>query len=156
MNKAEFIQRIIASLENDLAVAKTVLAATHEAATHAESRAENKYDTRGLEAAYLADGQRRRLHEIEQALMSYKNFKVQACDSIRLGALIEVCSDDASRWLYLGPDAAGLKVDFVGQKILVISPQSPLGALLIGKEEGDEVVLKTDGRALTYEVLSVH
>src|SRR3546814_12851462 len=65
MNKTALQQQIIATLEADREVARTVLAATHEAATHDESKDENKYETRGLEAAYLADGQRRRLNEIE-------------------------------------------------------------------------------------------
>lgn len=51
MNKTALQQQIIATLEADREVAKAVLAATHEAATHAESKAESKYDTRGLEAA---------------------------------------------------------------------------------------------------------
>ena len=64
MNKTHLQTLIIDKLQADLAVAKDALKASHEAATHAESKAENKYDTRGLEAAYLADGQRKRVHEI--------------------------------------------------------------------------------------------
>ncbi len=78
MNKSTLQQQIIATLEADREVARAVLAATHEAATHAESKAENKYDTRGLEAAYLADGQRQRLHEIETALAAYRNLQPTA------------------------------------------------------------------------------
>jgi len=90
MNKTALQQQIIATLEADREVAKAVLAATHEAATHAESKAENKYDTRGLEAAYLADGQRRRLHEIETALAAYRNLHptIGSDEYVRVGALL--------------------------------------------------------------------
>ena len=61
MDKIHLQTLIIDKLQADLRIAKDALRASHEAATHAESKAENKYDTRGLEAAYLADGQRRRV-----------------------------------------------------------------------------------------------
>ncbi len=118
MNKSALQQQIIATLEADREVAKAVLAATHEAATHAESKAENKYDTRGLEAAYLADGQRRRLHEIETALAAYRNLLpgVSSDGRVRVGALLCLDHDGAERWFFLGPDAAGLKLQPTGGK----------------------------------------
>src|SRR5690606_40067799 len=69
MDKTRIQTLIVDRLQADLVIARDALKASHEAATHAESKAENKYDTRGLEAAYLADGQRRRVHEIETALV---------------------------------------------------------------------------------------
>ena len=38
------------------------------------------------------------------------------------GALVELATATSSRWLFLGPDAAGLKVRLDGQDVLVISP----------------------------------
>ena len=158
MNKTVLQQQIIAILEADREVAKTVLAATHEAATHAESKAENKYDTRGLEAAYLADGQRRRLHEIEKALAAYRNLQptVGSDECVRVGALLCLEHDGVERWFFLGPDAAGLKLRHEGREILVISPRSPLGQGLLGREVGDEVELKVNGQPQRYEVLEIH
>lgn len=157
MNKPLLLQQIIATLEADREVARAVLAATHEAATHAESKAENKYDTRGLEAAYLADGQRRRLHEIETALAAYRKLQPGAADEgrVRVGALLCLEHDAGERWLFLGPDGAGLKLRHEGQEILVISPRSPLGQALLGRQEGDEVELRVNGRLQRYEVLEV-
>ncbi|MBS67399.1 MAG: transcription elongation factor GreAB [Pseudomonas sp.] len=158
MNKSALQQQIIATLEADREVAKTVLAATHEAATHAESKAENKYDTRGLEAAYLADGQRRRLHEIETALAAYRNLQptIGSDKCVRVGALLCLEHDGVERWFFLGPDAAGLKLRHEGRETLVISPRSPLGQGLLGREVGDEVELKVNGQPQRYEVLEIH
>ncbi len=115
MDKARLLPLILQALEADREVISQQLAASHEAATHSESKAENKYDTRGLEAAYLADGQRRRLHEIELALAAYRALTPVAMnDGIRVGALVELTTATASRWMFLGPDAAGLKVRLDG------------------------------------------
>jgi tetratricopeptide (TPR) repeat protein len=59
MKKNELIQKIIASLAQSLANLQKGAQASHAEATHESSKAENKYDTRGLEAAYLAGGQAR-------------------------------------------------------------------------------------------------
>ncbi|MGE4408018.1 GreA/GreB family elongation factor [Pseudomonas sp.] len=157
MNKNAIRQQIIATLEADRQVAQAALAASHEAATHAESKAENKYDTRGLEAAYLADGQRRRLHEIETALAAYRNLPSGTCPDggARVGALLCLEHGGSERWFFLGPDAAGLKLQHEGREILVISPRSPLGQALLGHEVGDEVEIRVNGQLQCFAVLDV-
>ena len=157
MNKTRIQTLIVEKLQADLVIAQNALKASHEAATHAESKAENKYDTRGLEAAYLADGQRRRVHEIETALTSYRNLPVRAQldETIKLGALVSLEQAGVSRWVFLGPDAAGLRVIDEGVNVLVTSPRSPLGQALLGRCDGDEVEVLVDGRRQTYEVIAV-
>lgn len=157
MNKSQLQTLIIEKLKADLVVAKDALQASHEAATHAESKAENKYDTRGLEAAYLADGQRRRVHEIEAALSGYRNLPVRPHldEAITLGALIELEVDGGCRWVFLGPDAAGLRVAIEDTEVLLISPRSPLGHALLGLFEGDELEIVAVGRLQRYSITAV-
>lgn len=157
MNKTRLHTLIIEKLQADLVIAKDALKASHEAATHSESKAENKYDTRGLEAAYLADGQRRRVHEIETALTSYRNLPVrsQVDEPIKLGALVSLEQAGVCRWVFLGPDAAGLRVADAGADVLVISPRSPLGQALMARCDGDEVEVLVEGRRQQYEIIEV-
>ncbi|HEX2686728.1 MAG TPA: hypothetical protein VHN14_08920, partial [Kofleriaceae bacterium] len=51
--KAELVAQLVAALD----LAQRAHAAALEGATHAEARAENPKDTRGLEQSYLARGQ---------------------------------------------------------------------------------------------------
>ncbi|MHB0844820.1 GreA/GreB family elongation factor [Stutzerimonas nitrititolerans] len=157
MDKTRIQTLIVDRLQADLVIARDALKASHEAATHAESKAENKYDTRGLEAAYLADGQRRRVHEIETALVAYRNLPVrpQEGEPIRVGALVALDQESVARRIFLGPDAAGLRIVDEGQEVLVITPRSPLGQALLGRCEGDEVELLVDGRRQLCEVMAV-
>jgi hypothetical protein len=59
----------------DLLQAEQAVRAAHETATHEENIAENKYDTLGLEAAYLATGQARRAEAIRQAMADWRQFR---------------------------------------------------------------------------------
>ena len=73
-----------------------------------------------------------------------------------LGALLGL-EDEKGReqWLFLAPDAAGLKVDVVGQLVTVITPRSPLGKSLLGKFEGDEVEILVAGARQQFAVTEV-
>jgi hypothetical protein len=66
MEKLLLQKQVLERLAEDLLLAEQAVRAAHETATHEENIAENKYDTLGLEAAYLATGQARHAEEIRQ------------------------------------------------------------------------------------------
>src|SRR5512136_295147 len=89
--KAQLIQLIIASLTDSLAVLEKAARASHAEATHESSKAENKYDTRGLEAAYLARGQSRQAKELLDSINVYESLTTRdfaSHDPIDLTALV--------------------------------------------------------------------
>ena len=110
MDKFLLQQQVLQRLADDLLQAEQAVRAAHETATHEENIAENKYDTLGLEAAYLVTGQVRRAEAIRQALANWRQFRPRPYDpskGIQLGALVcLVDSDDKQQHLFLGPDGA--------------------------------------------------
>lgn len=68
MDKCLLQQQVLERLAEDLLQVEQAARVAHETATHEENIAENKYDTLGLEAAYLATGQARRAEAIRQAM----------------------------------------------------------------------------------------
>lgn len=153
MNKNALLQTIIERLADDLDVARRAAQTAYETATHEENVAENKYDTLGLEASYLATGQARRMEEIRQGLLRYQQLKMRAYDDetgVELGALVQLlAAGKPAQWFFLGPEAAGLKVECQGQQVLVITPLSPLGKALLGKFGGDELTVA----GVAYEIV---
>ena len=65
VNKQSLVKKIIARLTGELELYAKAAHAAHAEATHEQSKAENKYDTRGLEASYLARGQSKQAAELE-------------------------------------------------------------------------------------------
>lgn len=159
MNKHAVHQLVIDKLRIDLDIAERAAQTAYETATHEENIAENKYDTLGLEASYLAAGQARRVEEIRQSLTLCQNMRLRAYDEkrgIEVGALLGLEDENGrEQWLFLAPDAAGLKVDMVGQLITVITPRSPLGKSLLGKFDGDEVDILVAGARQQFAVTEV-
>ena len=66
MDKSALRSSILRQLEADLALQTRAALTSRDEATSEESKAQNKYDTRGQEAAYLAEGQARLVAEIHE------------------------------------------------------------------------------------------
>ena len=156
MNKTAVHLLMLEKLEIDLDVLQRAAQTAYEAATHAENIAENKYDTLGLEASYLATGQARRVEEIRQALKNCRAMPLapyDAASGIQIGVLIQLEADNGStQWLFLAPDAAGLKLEHGAQTVTVITPRAPLGAALLGKQLDDEVQINVGGAVQVFSV----
>ena len=159
MNKTAVHLLMLEKLEIDLDVLQRAAQTAYEAATHAENIAENKYDTLGLEASYLATGQARRVEEIRQSLKNCQAMPLapySAAQGIQVGALVNLEAENGSgQWLFLAPDAAGLKLNHDGHTVTVITPRSPLGAALLGKQLDDEVQINVGGAVQTFSVCEI-
>ena len=140
MNKPQIIQAFIAQLESDLIAMKEAARVAHAAATHEESKPENEYDTRGLEASYLAGAQAKRAGEIDEVLSMFRNLSdrdLNAKDRVQAGALVEVDINGKSTWMILMPKGGGVKVNSAGKTVQIVTPPSSLGQAIIGLKVGD-------------------
>ncbi len=158
MNKASLIAQIVTQLDAELLRYATAARAAQADATDEQSRAENKYDTRGLEASYLAHGQSRQALETGQAREQFVALAASDLgpdDPIGPGALIELESDGERLWYFLGPSAGGTEVTWEGREVLVITAPSPLGRLLVGKRRGEHVEMGAGRSRTIYRVIGV-
>src|SRR5262245_31268953 len=113
MNKRTLIKKINSHRVDELELYTRAARAAHAEATHEQSKAENKYDTRGLEASYLARGQSRQAAELEAAIAAFEKLEVRkfgAHDGIDIGALIELETDGEKAFYFIGPRAGGTEV----------------------------------------------
>ncbi|MDH0867896.1 GreA/GreB family elongation factor [Mitsuaria sp. GD03876] len=160
MDKSLLQRQVLERLAEDLLQVEQAARTAHETATHEENIAENKYDTLGLEAAYLATGQARRAEAIRQAMANWRQFRPPAYDAargIQLGALVcLVDADDRQQQLFLGPDGGSMQLVSGAQLVQVISGDAPLGRALLGKCEGDEVSIQVASIRQRFEVMWVH
>jgi len=156
MNKSLLIKKIIARLTAELEVYYRAAQFSRAEATHEQNKAESKYDTRGLEASYLARGQSKQAAELETAIETYQEWKVRkfaAADPIQTGALVELEQDGECNAYFIGPCAGGTEVSQDKREVMVITFQSPLGEQLKGKKAGDR--LKLAGHKADYRIVAV-
>jgi hypothetical protein len=112
MNKQALVRKIVTQLVEELERNRRAAQTAHAEATHEQSKAENKYDTRGLEASYLAHGQARQMMEMETAILAFENMDLRrfgAGDPICTGALVELEHDGERTFYFIGSKAGGMK-----------------------------------------------
>lgn len=150
MNKRDLLDKIIAHLACEVKALTGAALATHAEATNEENKAEDKYDTRGLEASYLAHGQSMAAEEAALALLQFEALAARDFaknEPIQLGAFVVLSEKQGSENCYfLGPRAGGTEVEIEGRSVVVITALSPMGRLLMGKSLGERVLLELDGK----------
>jgi transcription elongation GreA/GreB family factor len=158
IDKSALRAAILRQLQADLALQTRAAQLARDEATSEESRAENKYDTRGQEAAYLAEGQARLAVEIEASIAAYSVLPLPvfgAGDRLALGAVVRLGDPPRDSWYFVGPHAGGLELNLGEKKILVITPLSPLGRQLLGKQVGDAVQAPGRGAAVSLRIAEI-
>ena len=158
IDKSEILTLIIEQLRADLATLEQAVAIARDTATHSDCLGSSKYETMGLEASYLAQGQGARLLEIERSLEYFKRLKLtESASVIGLSSLVVLDDEEGEhQLLWLAAEAGGLKIQYGNLTITVITPKSPLGRTLIGKAAGDDFEITIAGKSRDYEVSAVY
>lgn len=137
--KAKLLKHIRSEL--GLQLERLTLAArdAHAAATDPDAKAESKYDTRSLEASYLASGQARQVDEMAAAIRLLETFEppdFDITDSIAAGALVELTLEDETQHFLLAPSSGGFTVSYDGLEVTLLTPSSRLYQSLLGTSVG--------------------
>jgi transcription elongation GreA/GreB family factor len=158
MNKVAIVDAILLAIETELESCRAAARDAGRAATDPDSKAENKYDTRNLEASYIARGQALRLDELTAALQDYQELRHIAGNprnKVRIGALVLLESEDEDTFYFIGPAMGGLEVKVERHEIQVLTPSSPLGGKLMGQEIGYAFELRTGSPSTRREILDI-
>jgi len=143
MNKKTLIDKVINELSTKLEQSIQSANEAHAAAVDDQSIAETQYDTLAIEASYLAEGQSRQVKKYQEAIKSYQALTCRTFNqdsSITITALVQLSNDEAQQhWFFIGPDAGGFRCQLNQHNITVITPNSPMGKAIIGKQQDDDI-----------------
>ncbi len=160
MNKRALLNLVIdeVKLRYD-ALAKSALDAK-DAATNEESKAENKYDTRGLEASYLAGAQAERSEKMKESLFYLQKITDEELgekDKAVLLSLVKLEDEDGEvKNLFILPVQGGIKINLNSNIIQTITLSSPIGKIIYNKNIQDEVVLKQGDTKKYFEIIEIN
>ncbi|RBP84685.1 transcription elongation factor GreAB [Marinomonas rhizomae] len=162
MDKYDVHKTVTSALLSRYETAKWAAKQAHEAATNEESVAENKYDTFGLEASYLAHGQSQRVLECEKDWLLFDKKQPVMCneeEGVDLWSLVTLVDLESScvceKYFFISPCAGGLSVEISKKIVYLVTPSSPVGKVLLGKMVDDEVELRQSGKQMAYEITTI-
>ncbi|MCJ8340434.1 MAG: GreA/GreB family elongation factor [Pseudomonadales bacterium] len=159
---------VLTDLNAQLDTSEQAASSAHSQATHRECVAESRYDTLGLEQAYLAHGQSVRALELNADIQRIKQLQVQlkpelAIKSelrIKLGAVVQLESsvkpDKFYDFFFILPISGGALINYHGQAVRLISAKSPLGSGLLEKQIDDQVVIVNSGKNIEYDIIDIY
>jgi transcription elongation GreA/GreB family factor len=157
--KEKIIDQLIHKVERELSGLKESFQSSRNLATDQEFKAEGKYDTRALEASYLASAEAKRVEELKLELQILTDVELNASQrlgEISLGALVELSFNNQLRKYFLIPTSGGTMIEVEGETILVVSVFSPIGNALMGLKRGDEFEIETPKQNRCYKVINFY
>ena len=152
--KEKLFELLISELNKSLQSAIIAAKSAHALATHEQSKAETQYDTVGLEASFLAEGQSQRVTQLQQEITGWQQLSASPINGdVQPGMLIEITDDEQNlQYFLLGRTSGGLRLQYQEFKVTVITESSPIGQALIDKQLGDEITLTVNGTTRFYEI----
>ena len=128
--KTKIVQELIISVKKDLQETRQAVASAKDLAQSEDFKSESKWDTRSIEAGYLAGAQEKRVKELEIELANLENLNLNQKDTAVPGALITT----QNKLYFLTVSTGGHKIKTEQGLVHVVSMNSPIGQKLIEEE----------------------
>ena len=158
VDKSKLLEALLAQLQTELDLQIRAANLARDEATNEESRAENKYDTRGQEAAYLAQGQAKIATEISESITLFRGLKLDSKlinTVIEIGSVVKIERPGGTIRGFMGPRSGGTEFSVGEELFTIITPASPLGRALLGRRVGDTVYLTARGRPQAHRIVEI-
>lgn len=157
--KKRIVDTLINKIKEDIKQAEAASSSASEYVKEGDIKSDGKYDTRGIEAGYLAGAQQRRVEELKLELQLLEEIPVRDFsknEEVSIGALVDIKFNGQVRKYFVAPTAGGTMINIDGVTILVISTFSPIGDAVFGTKVGEEFELETPQETRVYEVVDIN
>jgi transcription elongation GreA/GreB family factor len=155
--KAALVDALRAKLEAELSTMRRAAKDAREAATHEEAKPENDKDTRALEASYLAGAQAARVRDLEASLKAIAQMNLLAFEggrAIQSSAVVTLEDEEEVKTVFfVAPVGGGIALTLGEAPVQVVTPQSPLGQMLLGRTQGDVIEMRGKGRVREMTII---
>lgn len=158
LDKRALIADLRRLLDDEIAQMTRIAIEAAQAASHEENKPEGDKDMRSTEASYIARGQASRARDLEREsalLAALRDAELTAPSKVVAPALVELEVGKSRDMVLLLPSGGGRRLTQAGVVVRTVTPQSPLGAALLGLSVGDEVEVPTPQGLKTYEIISI-
>jgi transcription elongation GreA/GreB family factor len=107
----------------------------------------------------LAHGQSVRIADLQASIAQYRHLDSATSTNhttVQVGSTVTINnSNHQSQTLFIGPSAGGMKLAINGLEILTVTPQTPMGSVLIGSAVNDEISLLLGNERKWFSVIDI-
>ena len=168
--KSDLLDLILGEARVQLKAVTDSMQSAYDETTHEDSKQEGKYDTRAIEAGYLAGAQAERAKLLESDIETIERLKNSIerdmkqhdqteKETTSLGDVV-VLSDELGnkndKLVVLLPCLGGFEVTLEGVSVTSITSKSPLGLKLSKAMLDDEISLSFANEQLSYVISAIY
>ena len=154
MNKRVIIAELLTKLESSLRTSERGRKSANTDAIEAEGRMQTRYGSAKEESQLLEAAFAGRIAKVASEIETLR--RIDPADGpsrvVRPCSLVTLKIAELSENYFLLP-TGGYEIVADGQSVTVVSFQSPIARLLMGKSKGDALILPTGEHATIYEIL---
>ncbi len=156
LDKNKILNELVTKAKSDYEGLKAALGTTKGHASDSDMKAEGKYDTRSIEAGYLAGAQKVRVDELENEVKLLEEINLNlGNDLICIGSLVEIELNQNKRLYFISSTAGGTILNIDNHPILVISAFSPIGDCAIGLGKNDTFDIENKNGIREYTICNI-
>ncbi|MDD4974336.1 MAG: GreA/GreB family elongation factor [Bacteriovorax sp.] len=156
IDKKIILKKLIENLRNELVEVESAAKSTRDLVTADDLKSEGKYDTRAIEASYLASAQLKRVEEIKTDIQMLEEIELVNANKLQMGSLALIEYKGNERYYFLTSTSGGTMLTVDENTILVISVFSPLGNGALGLQAGESFEIETPKEMRTYKIINVY
>lgn len=149
--KRKIINYLSNIIVTELSSAKTASSEAKSGARDSDIKPDSKWDTRAIEAGYLAGALEKRVLELERDLASLEGINTEPSIKVKIGSLVHVLEDNNEVSYFISPSRGGDKY----QDIIIISYKSAKGAAILGLAINDEVEVELPNSTTCISILKI-
>ncbi|PIP88821.1 MAG: hypothetical protein COW01_09620 [Bdellovibrionales bacterium CG12_big_fil_rev_8_21_14_0_65_38_15] len=156
--KKKIIEELLLKVRTELSALESASKSAKAYVTDGDIKSDGKYDTRGIEAGYLAGAQEKRVEELKLELQMLEEIPIRDFskgEEVGIGSLVDLTFKGQTRRYFIAPTAGGTMLNIDGTPILVISTFSPIGDAVFGTSLGEEFELETPQELRHYKVEAI-
>lgn len=150
------LKKLILHLEAELARQLDVKNASDEYKKSDDFKQESKYDTRAIEAGYLAGALHKRYEENKLELELLKIIELpKVYNHVQVGHLVCLLDNDQYVYYFILPITGGRVIRFEDAQIQIISNKSPIGSAILGLEVNESFDFQGPKEVKELEVVAI-
>lgn len=157
MNKKKILENLQKRIQDELEKATSAYKTTHNHATNEELKSDGKYDTRAIEAGYLAGAQKKRVEELKKELKLLREIDPSSShESVCIGSIVTLTLNNIEKKYFISCTTGGSLIDIEGEHYLVVSAYSPLCSAMVGLQTGDTFEVEVGDDIREYTITDIY
>ncbi len=141
MDKHSLLQTVLREIRSQISDSELQLAEILRRANEAPGAMQSHSDTDKNLYGRQAAGQREAVEAMERGRALTEILVLEPNTNVAIGALVVVEDEKGTHRYFLLPGGGGITIEDAEGPIVIVTPQTPLGLALLGKEKGDTVAI---------------